>query len=312
MRYTQSLFTEQKSNMTDILSIIRCPLCGGQLRREGKSLLCDSRHTFDISKQGYVNLLPPGKEKNAHTGEEKIMVKARVDFLSRGYYKNISDRLAELMSEQIDTGSPIVICDMGCGEGYHTCNFTEGVHSRLNKPVLTLGFDASKHAAVYSSKLSRSRGMMPKDGVGAEFNSPVGAYFMPANIFHLPTPDHSVSAAVSMFAPIAWDEVKRILKPGGILAVVSSGRDHLMEMRSLIYDEVKLSDFTPAACEGFTAVARDELTYETTIETNEDIRNLFMMTPFYYKTTEAGRERLYSKDNLKITVNVNYIIFRMD
>jgi 23S rRNA (guanine745-N1)-methyltransferase len=77
-------------------------------------------------------------------------------------------------------------------------------------------------------------------------------------------------------------------------------------------NQVRLSDFEPEAAEGFSLVASDELCYETTIETNDDIRNLFMMTPFYYKTTEAGRERLYSKESLKITVNVNYSIFKVD
>jgi 23S rRNA (guanine745-N1)-methyltransferase len=298
--------------MTEILSIINCPVCGGTLIRENKSLVCPHRHTFDIAKQGYVNLLPPGKEKNAHTGDEQVMVKAIVDFLSRGYYKNISDRLAELITEHIPTDTDAVLCDMGCGEGYHTTNIADGVHRGTGKPVLAVGFDASKHAAVYSSRLSRSLGMMPKDGVGAEIDSHVQTYFMPANIFRLPICDSSVGAAVSMFAPIAWDEVKRVLKPGGILAVVSSGRDHLIEMRNLIYDEVRLSDFEPEAAEGFSLVASDELCYETIIETNDDIRNLFMMTPFYYKTTEAGRERLYSKESLKITVNVNYSIFKVD
>ncbi|MBE6626653.1 MAG: hypothetical protein E7628_05680 [Ruminococcaceae bacterium] len=298
--------------MTEILEVINCPTCGETLIRENKSLVCPNRHTFDIAKQGYVNLLPPGKEKNAHTGDEQIMVKARVDFLSCGHYKRISDRLAELIAEHILTDTDAVICDMGCGEGYHTTNIADGVYRELDKPVLTVGFDASKHAAVYSSKLSRSLGMMPKDGVGAEFDSPVQTYFMPANIFRLPLYNSSVSAAVSMFAPIAWDEVKRILKPGGILAVVSSGRDHLIEMRSLIYDEVRFSDSAPVVSEGFSLVATDELRYETTVETNEDIRNLFMMTPFYYKTTEVGRERLYMSESLKITVNVNYSIFRVD
>ncbi len=297
--------------MTEILKIINCPVCGETLERENKSLVCPRRHTFDIAKQGYVNLLPPGKEKNAHTGDEQIMVKARVDFLSKGYYKRISDRAAELIAEHIPADSDAVLCDMGCGEGYHTCNISDGVHRLTSRDVLTMGFDASKHGAVYSSRLSRSLGMMPKDGVGAACDSPVQTYFMPANIFHLPVSDHSVSAAVSMFAPIAWDEVRRVLKPGGILAVVSSGRDHLIEMRSLIYDEVRLSDFEPEAVDGFSLIASDELRYETDIETNEDIKNLFMMTPFYYKTTEAGRERLYSKESLKITVNVNYSIFRV-
>ena len=46
-------------------SFLRCPLCGGVLLREGGSLLCDGhggrRHCYDVAKEGYVNLLPPGK-----------------------------------------------------------------------------------------------------------------------------------------------------------------------------------------------------------------------------------------------------------
>lgn len=298
--------------MTNILSIIKCPNCGGELKRIEKSLVCENRHTFDISKQGYVNLLPPGKEKNSRTGDEQIMVKARVDFLSRGYYKKISDKLAAIISEQIRNEGNIVLCDMGCGEGYHTCNCAGELGEITSASVLALGFDASKHAAVYSSRHSRTLGMMPKDGIGAETGSNVQAYFMPANIFHLPIEDHSVNVAVSMFAPIAWDEVKRILKPGGILAVVSSGRDHLFEMRSLIYDEVRLSDFVPETANGFSEVCRDSLTYTAELQCGDDIKNLFMMTPFYYKTTGEGRERLYEKEELNVTVDVNYTVFKVE
>lgn len=300
--------------MTDILSIIQCPNCGGQLKRENKSLVCENRHTFDVAKQGYVNLLPPGKEKNARTGDEQLMVKARVDFLSGGYYAPISKKLGELAARSTDVAENerIVVCDMGCGEGYHTCNITSVISETTKRPVLSLGFDASKHAAIYSSRLSKSKGMMPSDGIGAEFDGVAQAYFMPANIFHLPAKDHSVDVAVSMFAPIAWDEVKRILKPGGILAVVSSGRDHLMEMRSLIYDEVRVSDFVPVAHEGFGEVCRDSLTYTAEIRNAEDIKNLFVMTPFYYKTAEAGRERLYAQDKLDVTIDINYMIFKVE
>lgn len=298
--------------MTNILELIRCPLCGGELTRRDKSLVCEKRHTFDISKEGYVNLLPPGKEKNARTGDEQLMVKARVDFLGGGYYKKISDRLAELIAEYVGDDGTAVVCDMGSGEGYHTCNVTSVLAEKLGTSVLSMGFDASKHGAAYASKLSKRSEMMPKEGIGADFALPRQAYFMPANIFHLPICDHCVTVAVSMFAPIAWDEVKRILKPGGILAVVSSGREHLMEMRHLIYDEVHLSDFVPESCAGFTEVCRDRLTYMADIPTADDVKNLFMMTPFYYKTTETGRQRLYSKDSLTVTVDVNYMIFRMD
>ena len=34
-----------------------CPLCGETLERADRSYVCQNRHSFDIARQGYVNLL---------------------------------------------------------------------------------------------------------------------------------------------------------------------------------------------------------------------------------------------------------------
>lgn len=296
--------------MSDIFSVLRCPGCKAHLHREGKSLICEAGHTFDIAKSGYVNLLPPGKEKNAHTGDERVMIRARADFLAHGAYYEISRKLSDTLAEHMPESNDVVICDMGCGEGYHTCNITQQIGDRYCG-VLSIGFDASKYAAECASKLSRSLGLLPQYGIGGKPDGRLCAYFTPANIFALPVNDSVFDAAVSMFAPIAWDEVRRILKPGGVLAVVSSGKHHLIEMRELIYDEVILSESLPAAADGFECCGTDSLTYTSEINSTDDILNLFKMTPFYYKTTEAGREKLYSKSSLSVTVDVNYSFFRL-
>lgn len=296
--------------MKNIFEIINCPVCGGVMRRDGKTLLCDSGHSFDVSKSGYVNMLPPGREKNSRTGDEREMVKARVDFLSKGYYSEISGYLGQLLSNQV-SGDDITICDMGCGEGYHTCRVADIVRANTGANVVALGYDASKYAAEYASKHSKSRGFMPKAGIGVEFDSHCQAYFMPANIFSLPMFDSTADIAVSMFAPIAWEEASRILRKGGILAVVSSGKNHLIEMRKIIYEEVHLSDSLPMARGNFREVARDSLQYTAHIENEQDIKSLFMMTPFYYKTTEAGRNNLFERKDLTVTVDVNYSLFEV-
>jgi len=294
-----------------ILDMIRCPLCAGLLHREGASLLCEAGHTFDVAKAGYVNLLPPGKGKNARTGDEKNMVKARVDFLSKNYYSRISDGVSDLLAETWDSGDSVRLVDMGCGEGYHTCRIAEGLFERIRKPVMALGFDASKFAAEYASKLAKSRGLMAPGGVGAPFEGETQAWFFPANLFHLPVADHSLDGAVSMFAPVAGEEARRILKKEGKLIVVSSGRNHLVELRKLIYDQVRFSDALPPTPEGFSLLKRQNLTYETVIEEQEDIASLFVMTPFYYKTTEAGRSRLLAQKRLPLTVDVNYSVYEV-
>ena len=43
------------------LTYLRCPVCGGMFGREPSLLRCSNGHCFDLAKEGYVNLLPPGK-----------------------------------------------------------------------------------------------------------------------------------------------------------------------------------------------------------------------------------------------------------
>ena len=291
-----------------ILDFLACPTCGARMTRRGMSLICPSGHTFDVARAGYVNLLPPGKEKNARTGDEKPMIRARADFLACGHYSRISTRLAELIAQNTDTDS-IAVCDMGSGEGHHTLNIAETL-GRGYRRTVAFGADASKYGAECASKLSRAKGFMPQDGIGAECGYEVQAYFAPANIFRLPAADGAFDACISMFAPIAWEESRRVLKEGGILAVTSSEKDHLREMRGIIYDDVHEADFSPDAGEGFEKIGEEVLTYPISLTSNKEIRDLFVMTPFYFRTTEEGRERLFSHDALDLTVSVRYTLFR--
>ena len=295
--------------MTTILNLLRCPHCGTPLSREEKSLRCAAGHSFDIAKAGYVNLLPPGKEKHARTGDERDMVKAREEFLSCGHYAMISDALADAAAPYAPREN-CTVCDMGCGEGYHTCRFASRLASLTGASVTAVGFDASKYAAERGCKRAVREGFFPKDGIGAPWDGKNTVGFLPGNLFHLPLADHSVNIALSMFAPVAGDEARRILTDDGVLIVVSSGREHLLELRQRIYDDVRLSDELPPVPDGFTEIARISNKYHSSIPDTDTLKALFTMTPFYYKTTEAGRERLFSSEMpLELTVDVNYSIF---
>lgn len=296
--------------MENMINLLVCPHCGTPLSRENKSLRCDAGHTFDIAKAGYVNLLPPGKEKNARTGDERDMVKAREEFLSAGHYAAISDALADAAAQYAPRES-YTVCDMGCGEGYHTCRFAARLAGLTGASVTAVGFDASKYAAERGCKRAVREGFLPKDGVGAPHDGNISVGFFPGNLFHLPLADHCINVALSMFAPVAGDEARRILTDDGILIVVSSGREHLLELRGRIYDDVRLSDELPPVPDGFAEIARISNKYRTSIPDTDTLKNLFTMTPFYYKTTEAGRNRLFSSAMpFELTVDVNYSIFK--
>ena len=47
-----------------------------------------------------------------------------------------------------------------------------------------------------------------------------------------------------------------------------------------------------------------------TLPDSDTIANLFMMTPFYYKTTAEGREKLLGRDTLTVTVETELRVYR--
>ena len=102
-----------------------CPICKSKLNIENRSYRCENNHSFDIAKQGYVNLLPANKKHSAAPGDDKLMVVARNNFLSLGYYSHLKETLENLCDKYSD--EDVNILDCGCGEGY----YTQGVYEYL-------------------------------------------------------------------------------------------------------------------------------------------------------------------------------------
>ena len=98
------------------MSLFCCPVCGGPLRREEQVLRCPKRHSYDLSREGYVYLLPPNQRHSSAPGDDKGMAAARRDFLSKEYYLSLLNTLCSWFL--FDSGDSPVILDAGCGEGY--------------------------------------------------------------------------------------------------------------------------------------------------------------------------------------------------
>lgn len=275
-----------------------CPLCSSPLEKVGGSLKCSGgKHTYDVASSGYVNLLPPGKKSNASTGDEPLMIGSRRDFLAAGYYDRISDTAAEVAAEYAKTRenpSPITsFADAGCGEGYHTLRIFNKL-KEFYPGISAVGFDASKKGADSGAKKAKRQ--------SADIS------FAAANIFAMPIRDRSVDAVFSMFAPVPAEDSERILKDGGLLVVVSSGSRHLWQMREVLYGEPRLSPPYDKVPKGFSPVLSRSLLYTVTLSGN-DIKNLFTMTPFYYRSPKEGKEKLLSLQTLTTEISVEYKVY---
>lgn len=271
-----------------------CPICRGELIAADNALRCASGHSYDVARSGYVNLHRPGIKSNARSGDPDDMVKARRAFLSRGFYDGYVREAASVCSRAAGGKKPHTFVDAACGEGHHTLILRDEL-----SPESTIGIDAAKNAADLAQKAANA----------ARRGEPGGEVrFIAGNIFDMPLADSCADVVSVLFAPIPFDEARRVLRQGGLLLVCSAGREHLIELRRLIYDEVRYKDETLFEPEGFALAARENASYVADLD-KEALRDLFAMTPFCRRAGEAARRKIDASDGSPMTVSVDCAVF---
>lgn len=266
-----------------------CPVCGGELNDNGKSLICSLGHCFDKSKFGYVNLLMSSKSSVKRHGDDRLMVRARRDFLDKGYYSFLLDELTGICGELIHDDS--VILDAGCGECYYSSNIRKKTES-VGIYAHFFGIDISKDALEFAFKR--------KSGIGTAVGS----------VFSMPVADSSVDVLLNIFSPEAFDEFRRVLKNNGILIRVVPLERHLFGLKKVVYDNPYINEYIPTPIDGFVFEKETVIKNMIELSSNEDILNLFRMTPYYYKTGVEDQKKLEKVNSLLTEAEFGIRIYR--
>lgn len=202
------------------LRLLRCPVCSAPLDGPAgpSDLRCGGGHAFDVERSGYLNLRT-GQARRV-TGDTAEMVQARADFLGRGHYAPLTARLARLASlaltrpggadpEEIGAREPRLVLEIGAGTAHHlsavvdACPRALGLAADVSKPALRRAARAHARIAAVAFDVARP----------------------------WPLPDGSVDVLLDVFAPRSLSEMHRLLRPGGVLLLVTPGDDHLAELR---------------------------------------------------------------------------------
>lgn len=220
--------------LDDVLDLLICPVCRGSFAALPDTVRCDRGHSFDIAKQGYVNLLTGSTRPG--TADTPAMVAARDEFLTAGHYAPIAARLAQLCADARTIG------DAGAGTGYYLA-------AALPPGGVGLAMDVSKPA------LKRAARAHPRLGaVAADVWRP------------LPVRDGALDALLNVFAPRNPAEFARVLKPEGRLLVVTPGPGHLrplVERLGLLrVEEEKEARLAATLAEWFVPDVREELAFD--------------------------------------------------
>ena len=271
------------------MSLLTCPVCHKTLEFGEKKARCAAGHMFDLAREGYVNLLRSSKAGDT-MGDPKQQARSRRDFLDKGYYQPLRDRLVELAGEQANqwreshpgarptcaqpqADAPIPFLDICCGEGYYTSAL--GAIPGID----AYGFDLAKEMV----RLAAKRGH--------------GTYFV-ANLKAIPVADGSFPMVTHLFAPFNEREFARVLAPGGTLYTVVPGSRHLFGLKQALYDTPYLNDEKLPATSQLELVTTHKVSADITLASPADIEAVFQMTPYYFRTSTQDKAKLRAYEQL--------------
>lgn len=266
------------------MNVLMCPVCGDKLALNQMTWRCTQGHSYDVAKQGYVNLHVVQHKHSKSPGDTPESVQARRAFLSEGFYQPLRDALeAELANL-----NPKYLLDIGCGEGYYTDAMQQHVKH-------CIGLDIAKTAVQRAAKLNRQVTWVV--GTGAV----------------LPVLDQSIDVCTSLFSPIPQKEILRVLQPEGYLMVATPAPQHLLGMRAALFDEVN-----PHTPEKFVEQLQHDfelvksVSVESTFDLNQtQLKHLIAMTPYAYKAKAEKREVLEAQEGMHLTASFQLYLFKV-
>lgn len=209
--------------------LFRCPICSRPLKMDGsRSMICVSRHCFDLSKDGYINLIPHA----VRSKYSKDLFTSRRETSRHGLFDPLIDAIRNKIEDTAPSRSrELRILDAGCGEGSHLA----AILSALKKPdapdILGVGVDIAK------------------EGIRLAAKSSALAIWCAADLAGSPFADRQFDVILNILSPANYQEFQRLLRDDGMLIKVIPGSRYLQEIRALFQGEAANQ---PSPAEGLT------------------------------------------------------------
>lgn len=200
--------------VSEFVAAFRCPLCKSSMRVvDLKSLICSKNHTFDFTKQGYVNLMT--RSSTSHYKKELFEARRKI-IMESDLYTFVHEAIATSIKEYMDVSfKPLMVADVGCGEGSHL----QRILDECKVSAMTgVGLDISKEGIAMAAKRYENQIWM----VGDLATSPLA--------------DQSFHVILNILSPANYKEFKRILVEDGLVIKVIPRPHYLKELRDELFD----------------------------------------------------------------------------
>ncbi|WP_063037427.1 putative RNA methyltransferase [Nocardia grenadensis] len=270
----------EQSALAAVAEVLSCPECDRGLSSAPGTLRCSRGHSFDIARQGYISLLTGAATKL--TGDTAAMLDARAAFQNTGNFAPIADAVA---AATCDTGTRGFIADIGAGTGYYLARVLDAVPAARG-----VALDIAKPAGRRCARAHPRAAAVVADAWRG-----------------LPIRDHTLTTALSVFAPRNPDAVAQALGPAGRYIVVTPTDRHLAELIEPVgmvtVDPAKDRRLAEAMTGRFTRTEHRTVDYAMTLA-HADIANLVAMGPSAHHADDATARIARLPDPFEVTASV--------
>lgn len=187
--------------------LFRCPYCEHKFSiQDEKTLVCPNGHSFDLAKQGYVNLLT----HPVQSMYDQKLFEARKQVLDAMLYADVYDVILEQMK---DLPEVMTVLDTGCGEGTHLFKLKE----QCKQEMIATGIDLSKEGILTAAK------------------NYTDLLWVVGDLAKSPYRSAQFDVILNILSPANYEEFKRLLKPNGKVIKVVPQSGYLQELRKQFY-----------------------------------------------------------------------------
>ncbi|GAB3049675.1 methyltransferase domain-containing protein [Virgibacillus ainsalahensis] len=273
-------------------SMFKCPVCGSSMHVGNlKSLQCANHHSFDFTKQGYLNLMTQSMKSkySKELFEERRKVIAEV-----GLFEELSQSIAEIIHHRSAGEENISLIDTGCGEGSHLSNVCNTLKAQFNQTATGAGIDIAKEGVFVAAKNYAER------------------IWAVADLANTPFKDQQFNVILNILSPSNYDEFHRLLKDEGFVMKVVPQSGYLKELREAFFEKSEKQTYSNEDIvnrfeENFDVVDHKRLTYTKQLD-HSSIKSLVRMTPLTWNIPEEKLQSFLKDSPGEITVDLELLI----
>jgi len=267
------------------IGMFLCPICGKKMKvYDSSRIACSNKHSFDLSRKGYVNLL----SGSAKTDYDKKMLESRNLICKSSFYEPMIEQISSLILKrnQKENSDNIKILDAGCGEGSHLAQIASNLTANSTFSVMGFGIDISR------------------DGIQIALRDYPDVVWCVGDLARLPFAGKQFDVILSILSPSNYTEFNRVSSDNGI--------NYLKELRSHFYNKTDKETYSnEKVIEHFRSnlsiLDLQQIQYTLPIN-RESLEHLINMTPLSWRVPREKVKDILSIGIDSISVDLSIIV----